>query len=458
MSLSKIRELREKRGKVVADGQALIPKEGDKWTAEAKSKFDAFMNEADEIKTQIDGMEREARASAAQSELQQTQRPLEAQPTNANGNGQALVLTPEAKLAKRDRYRQAYWMTMRCANNDTELAHSSGKLPLLPAEDRAALAECREFNVEARDMGTGGGNALQGTGAGYFVPVGFVYDVEQALKYYGDMLNVATIMDTATGQPLPHPTSNDTTVTGELVGEGAQVSTQDVSISNMTLNAWKYSTKLVKVSLELLQDSAFDLESYLKEQFAIRLGRILNQHFTTGLGSGSSQPNGIITASTVGLSGSTTPAIFGDDNAGTPDNTTQIGYTDLVNLEHSVDRLYRRGAMWMMHDQTLRFIKTLKDKYGHPLWVPGMATNAPDSILSYGYSINNDMAQLGTGHKIVAFGQLKKYIIRRVKELVVMRLVERFADFGQVAFVGFARYDGNLLDAGTHPVKLAQNA
>ena len=140
---------------------------------------------------------------------------------------------------------------------------------------------------------------------------------------------------------------------------------------------------------------------------------------------------GIITAATA--SGVT---MIGDDNATTPAPTVEVGYLDLLALEHSVDKAYRRGAKWMMHDSTLRFIKGLKDKYGHPLWLPGVAVNAPDTILGYPYSINNDMATLAASGKTVAFGALDKYVIRRVKELAVLRLVERFADYGQVAFLG----------------------
>ena len=294
------------------------------------------------------------------------------------------------------------------------------------------------------------------------MPVGFVNRIEEALKFYGDMWNQAEILDTATGQPLPFPTDNDTTVAGEIVGEGQQVSTQDVSLGQIMLSAYKFSTKMVKVSIELLQDSAFDLEAFLVKKFGTRLGRISNTKFTIGGGpsniAGSPlvaapEPTGILTAST--SSGQT---VIGDDNATTPDPTNQVGYLDLVNLEHSVDPLYRMGAKYMMHDSTLRFLKTLKDKFGRPLWVPAMASGQVDTINGYGFSINNDMDQLGHLKKSVAFGPLDKYLIRRVKEMSVLRLVERFADFGQIAFLGFARYDGNLIDAGTHPVKYLQNS
>ena len=301
--------------------------------------------------------------------------------------------------------------------------------------------------AEFRDMGTGGGNALQGTGGGYFVPVGFVDEVDEAMKWYGDMLRSSTIMPTATGQPLPWPNDNDTTNTGELVGEGVQVTEGDVNLGNVVFGAYKYSTKMVKVSLELLQDSAFDLESYCKEKFAIRIGRILNTHTTTG--TGTNQPKGIITAATAGPTA--TGAASNDGGAET--GGTSIGSDDLIELEHSVDKAYRRGAAYMAHDSTIKSLKKLKDKYGRPLWLPGLAVQAPDTINGYEYFTNNDMATIAVNAKTVLFGQLKKYVIREVKELAMLRLNERFADFGQVAFIGFARYDGNLLDAGTHPVK-----
>ncbi len=216
--------------------------------------------------------------------------------------------------------------------------------------------------------------------------------------------------------------------------------------------AYKYSTKMVKVSIELLQDSAFDLESFLKDQFAIRIGRILNNHFTVG--TGTNQPKGILVAATAGpVAGGSSGNDGGSETGG-----TSIGSDDLIELEHSIDPLYRRGAKYMMHDSTLKQIKKLKDKYGRPLWLPGLAVNDPDTINGYGYSINNDLPAIAVNAKTVLFGKLDKYIIRRVKELSVLRLVERYADYGQVAFIGFARYDGNLLDAGTHPVKYLTQA
>jgi HK97 family phage major capsid protein len=300
------------------------------------------------------------------------------------------------------------------------------------------------------------------------VPQGFVYDVETALKAYGQMFESSRIFDTATGQPLPYPTANDTSVSAELVAEAAQVSVGDVSIGSLTFNAWKYSTKMVKASIELVQDSAFDMERYLIEQFAVRLGRKLNHDFT--LGTGSSQPNGIVTAivanngtpQTWGVgSGPGIPLVAAGSSANTgggETGATSIGSDDLMNLEHSVDRAYRKNGAYMMADSTLRAIKTVKDKYGRPLWQPGISAGVPDKINGYPYWVNEDLAAVATGNITVLFGDLSKYLIRRVKEMGVLRLVERFADYGQIAFLGFARYDGNLLDAGSHPVNYLKQA
>jgi HK97 family phage major capsid protein len=450
MSLSVIRQKREERAKAVADAQVFIPKAGEKWTPEARQKFDGFMAEADRLKEEIADLERQARAGEHDAELRQTTRPPQEQ-VEANA--------VEARVAAIGEYRNVL------------RRHGLKGLEKMKPESRAVVERMREQWSEAlRDyllrgegkMSEANRNLLAGANAefrqmgiasgaigGYLVPQGYVYEIEEAMKWYGDMLKVCSFLDTATGNPMPHPTDNDTTITGELVAENTQVSEQEITIGSITFNAWKFSTKLVKVSIELLQDSAFDIDSYIRDKFAIRLGRILNTKFTLGAGSGSVEPNGIITAATAG------PTAIGSatNTGGTENGTNTVGSTDLVELEHSVDRAYRRGAAFMMHDLTEKYLKELLDKYGRPLWRPGVSSGEPDTINGYPYFINNDLATLATGHKTVLFGQLNKYVVRRVKELAIMRLVERGADYGQVWFIGFARYDGNLLDAGTHPVK-----
>jgi HK97 family phage major capsid protein len=473
------KELREQRVKIAADMAIVSTEITDQLAkekgqrdegklAEARKKFDLMDADVASIKVKIDEMEddeaRVAKAAALDAELRKSRKPPEtAQPGDIGLPGAGGFDDP----AVAERYKKAFRNYLKfgwAARPDKGIygITQEDRNTLTPYSQQVEVTAADMGRArELRDMGSGGQGAYPGATTGFFVPVGFTMAIEEALKYYGDMLNVGEILPTATGQPLPYPTDNDTTIMGELIGEGQQVTTQDVSIGQITLGAWKFSSRLVKVSLELLQDSAFDLESYLIKKFATRLGRILNNQFT--IGTGTSAPQGIIVGATLGIGSGTTPVLIGNDNLTSPDTTQQVGYQDLVNLEHSVDPLYRRTgktltAKWMFHDSTLRYIKTLKDLFGRPLWVPSVEVNATDKILGYTYSINNDMATLAANNITVAFGALEKYLIRRVMDMRVLRLEERFADYGQVAFLAFTRYDARLLDAGTHPVKYIQQS
>jgi HK97 family phage major capsid protein len=336
-------------------------------------------------------------------------------------------------------------------------------------------------NKEARDQfaGTQSIAYTQGTVGGYFVPAGFVYDVEVATKYYAPLLDgsVVKIFHTATGQVLPYPTSNDTNQAWSILGEGVQVNETgtlanypttgvapngtagDVGIGQITFGAYKGTTGNIQVSLELLQDSAFNLEAFLTNAFAVRLGRGYEYYLT--LGTGVNQPLGIIPALTVPGNGYSLPtpitAIGSNTNdglGGTGVNT--IGSTDFINLEHAVDPTYRGNAKYMFHDQTLRFSKTLLDKFGRPLWAPGFKDGDPDTINGYRYCINQCIPQISASAVTVVFGDFSKFMVRVVRELQVIRLDERYADYGLVAYLGFSRIDSRLLDAGTHPLNFLQ--
>jgi HK97 family phage major capsid protein len=322
----------------------------------------------------------------------------------------------------------------------------------------------RALLFERRDMATGGQAAFPGATTGFFVPVGFFKEVEDALKYYGPMLEggegMPLLLDTDTGAPLPFPAADDTSQVGEQIGESQPITTQDVSLQQVMFGAWKYSTKLVKVSLELLQDSAFDIESFLATEFGRRLGRIVNTKTTTGVGT--TEPMGIVTAIVAGGNLVTAVGSYANDGVG---GANTIGSDDLTNLEHAVDPVYRPRARYMMHDATLKALKKVKDKFGRPLlWQEGTPQGSPATVNGYPYCINNDMDQLQTvssspvvTRRTLAFGDLSKHLIRRVKQLSVLRLAERFADFGQVAFIGFARYDSNSLDIGHRAQALLEN-
>jgi HK97 family phage major capsid protein len=448
MQLSKARELREQRGSLATQALAVLDDKNLN-REERNTKYAAIMTDVDRLKEQIEQYER---IEAVETEIR-----------TAPPAGQPGTPTEENEETRNKKYHSAFRSYLKYGWAPKPQFNirgiSAAEMALLTPKRQVVNIDGRAIG-ETRDMGTGGQGAYPGATSGFFVPVGFTDRIEEALKYYGPMLiggpGNPEIMDTATGQPLPFPTDNDTTVTGELVGENQLTNSADVTLSQVLLGAYKFSSKIVKVSIELLQDSAFDIETYLVKKFGMRIGRTLNTYLTTG--TGSSQPTGIVAGAVLGA----TAAGAATNDGGNETGTTSIGSDDLIELEHSVDILYRRGAKYMMHDSTLKLLKKIKDKYGRPLWLPGLAVQAPDTINGYGYLVNNDMDTVGVHSppivaKSVLFGAIEKYLVRRVKDITVLRLEERYAEYGQVAFVAWARYDGTLLDAGTHPVKyLAQ--
>lgn len=281
------------------------------------------------------------------------------------------------------------------------------------------------------------------TAGGYTIPEGFVNNLEQARLSFGGILEAADTIYTATGNTLPFPTTNDTANTGALLAENTQDSEQDITFGVVELGAYKYTSKIVRVSKELVQDSAFNMDALISENiFKERLYRILNTHFTTG--DGSSKPKGVVTATT---------------NSYTAPSASAITNKDLTELEHKVDPAYRvRGNAkcgYMFSDVTFKELKSLTvgTSDSRPIWQPSYAVGAPDTINGWRYWINQDLDDVNTsGNKSILFGDFSKYKIRIVRDYTLVRLQERYADFHQVGYIGFMRADGDLINAGTHPI------
>jgi HK97 family phage major capsid protein len=381
----KVSEMREKRAALAAEALSVATSD--------PQKFETIMKEVDTLKGQIDRLER---AEAVDAEYRQSTRP----PLDAIGGENRTENSATSK-----EHRKAFREYLRTGN----------------------ASEFRTYSPMS--------DSVEGA---YIVPQGFQNELEVALKAYGGVREVARVLPTSTGNPLSYPTANDTTNMGERLGENTTAGQANPTFGSLPFGAWTYSTKMVNVSNQLLQDSAFDVEVFLRDAFVDRIGRVTNADFTVGTGSGDSMPKGISVAATAGPTTTT---------------TLIVSYDDLVELEHSVNRSYRKGAKFMFSDAVFKQIKKLKDTQGHPLWVPGLATNAPDTILGYQYVINDDMPSIASGHNLALFGAMDKYLIRSVKGFEVKRLSERFGELNQTAFLGFYRADGNLVDAGTHPVK-----
>jgi HK97 family phage major capsid protein len=282
---------------------------------------------------------------------------------------------------------------------------------------------------------------------GYTIPQGFSNELEIAMKAYGGMLQASRIWRTASGNVVDWPKVNDTSNRGYLLSEATSAETSAVKLTdaNQQFEAYKLTSGLLRISSELIQDSAFNIVQVVNDFLAERLGRAVNYYTTVG--DGSSKPKGI----TIG-------AAHGNNTA--DDQTLAIA--DFLALEHEVDPAYRVGASWMFHDSVLKEIKrvSLAATVGYPLWVPDFTSNSPGTILGHPYFVNQDMATFTQGSasandnaKIALFGNFQKYVIRFAGETRMVRLNERYGDTDEIGLVAFLRIDGDLLDAGTHPVK-----
>jgi len=216
------------------------------------------------------------------------------------------------------------------------------------------------------------------TTGGYTTADAAMRALEVALLAFGGMRSVGTVLRTDTGGPLPIPTSNDTSNKGEIIGENTTNNELEMTFGQLVLDAWKYSSKYILASVEFLQDSSINVAEFIGSALGDRIGRIQNDHFTTG--TGSSQPNGVVTA--------------GTSSGVTFSGTNTVTYDNIIDLIHSIDPAYRNNGRFMFHDGGLKMLKKVKvlqysgDTSGYPLWTPGLALGQPDLIAGYPYIVN----------------------------------------------------------------------
>lgn len=206
----------------------------------------------------------------------------------------------------------------------------------------------------------------------------------------------------------------------------------------------------MKVSWQLLQDSIFDLEAFIRQQFGISTGVLENTAFVVGDGSG--KPTGITTQTSAGV---TLP----NSTAGVTGFSTSGAYTGadaLIALKYSVLSPYRRNAAWLMNDQTIAKVAGLKDSTNQYIWQPGLTAGAPDTLLGAPVYTDPDVPVMAANAKSVLYGDFSWYWIRDVANVYIQRLNELFAMNGQVGFLVFHRTDGKLVN--TAAVKHLANA
>lgn len=422
------KELRERRAALATEQRALVDlaeSEDRAMTAEENEKFERIEGDIVDMRSRIDRMEAtELREAEFAGEVRGD---AGAGRGSDEGRGRVAFGRDEPDTDARRAYDAAFRSFLRYGANRLTPDERRALQPGYQTIDGSDVDD--EASRRALAVGTD-------SAGGYAVAEGFANRLEVTrLAWSGMRKSRATIMTTGNGAEFPIPTMNDTGNEGELLGENSAAAAADPTFGEIRMLSYMYSSKVVLVSRQMLQDSAFDVEGFLADALGVRLGRKTNDDFTNG--DNSSKPQGVINAA----------------SALTAASATAITHDELLELKHAVDPAYRENAQWMFLDSTLLLLKKLKDSQGRPLWQAGIAVGEPDTIDGDSYIVNQKMPAATTGLKSVVYGDFSKYIIRDVGAPILLRLEERYAEKLQVGFLAFQRHDGRILDAGTDPLK-----
>lgn len=401
-----IKDLREKQARITAEARErldLINAETDEArAAELEAAHDKAMAEFDKIEEQI---KREQRIADMEARM------MQGDPRAPRGDDKQTRGQDDGKTAE---YRHVFAKIV-CGLSPADLE----------PEERAVLKTgMAEFRAQTAGTTTAGG---------YTVPTELMNEIERAMKAWGPMYDtdVCTVITTTGGGALKLPTVDDTGVTAVAHTEGTALTDDggsDVTFGQKSLDAYAFDTEFLRWSWELDMDSIFSMEALLGDLLGERLARIANAQLTTG--TGSSAPNGIVTASAAGKTAASATAITSDE---------------IIDLLHSVDPAYRTSpkAGFMFNDATLAAVRKLKDGDGNYLWQMGnVQGGVPGSLLGYRYFINQAMDSLAASKKVMLFGDLGKYYVRKVGGPVIGVMRERF--WPDMGIAGLIRFDGEL--------------
>ena len=263
---------------------------------------------------------------------------------------------------------------------------------------------------------------------GYTVPDEFDRQLIEGLEDENIMRGLVHIIRTGSGEhKIPIVASHGT---GSWVEEEQQIPESDDAFSQVTLTAHKFAT-MIRISRELLNDSAFDLAAYIAHEFVRRAGAAEEQAILTG--DGSHKPIGLLHA-TLGAQTGVTAA-----------SATAITADELIDFQHSLKSGYRRKAVWIMNDATISAIRKLKDGQGQYIWQPGIKEGAPDMLFNQRVLMSNYMPLIGSGNKVILYGDYSYYWLAEREGRTLERLNELYAVTDQVGFKMTERLDGRLI-------------
>ncbi|WP_439569061.1 phage major capsid protein [Sphingopyxis sp.] len=417
-----LQEMYEKRGQLVAQARAatdeITKNTDDSRVAELEARSDKIFAELDDFDKKIAREERVATAERSLEERAARNRPnrgnREVEGLDGGEGGEGEQRSADQIQTE---YRDAFFALMR----------EGGDIGAMTPEQRALL---RQGYVENRTQTVG-----TSAGGGYTVPTELAKAIVEVMKDWGPMYDpgITDEMVTSSGNPFDIPTNDDTANSAAALAEAADLTDDnsgDLAFGEVSLAAFVYATPWLKLSFELLQDSAFNLEAFVAKKLGERLGRIANRQLTIGDNVG--DPNGIVTASTLGKTAAAVAAITGDE---------------VIDLQHSVNAAYRRSPFcrWMFADTTLAVLRKLKDGQGNYLWTMGdIRVGAEDLLHGKPYSVNDDVPAIATGNRAVLFGDMSRYTVRKVGSPLIGTVRERF--WPKVGMAGLIRFDGDLVD------------
>lgn len=391
-TMSKILELREKRAKAWdAAKQFLDAKRGadGMLSKEDTATYDKMEQDVMNLGKEIERLERQAAIDAELSKATST--PLTGKPGAKMGKDEV-----EKTGRASDEYKGSFWNAMRV------------KAPMPSVLN--ALQE---------------GTDSEG---GYLVPDEFERTLVEALEEENVFRTLAHVIKTSSGdRKIPVVASKGT---ASWVDEEGAYTESDDAFSQVSIGAYKLGT-MIKVSEELLADSVFDLEAYISKEFARRIGAREEESFFNGDGKG--KPLGILAATggaEVGVTAASATAITADE---------------VIDLFYSLKAPYRKNAVWLLNDATVKQIRKLKDSTGQYLWQPSLVAGTPDTILGRPVKTSAFMPTAAAGAKTIAFGDFKYYWIADRQGRTFKKLSELFAATGQVGFMGTQRVDGKLI-------------
>ncbi|MEQ5306606.1 phage major capsid protein [Providencia rettgeri] len=391
----KLHDLKQKRNTIATEMRAIHEKVGEgMMTEEQRTEWNKANTELEKLDEQI--------------KREEQLRSLDQEFVDDNEQEQRNNSENDPEAAKVERRNLAFDRFVRSGFSE------------LSAEEKQALKELRAQGTSPDEKG------------GYTVPTQMLNKIIDQMKAYGGIASVAQILNTSNGQDITWSTSDGTEEEGELLGENTAASEQDVEFGTAILGAKKLSSKIIRVSNELLQDSGVSIEAYLGSRIAQRIGRGEAKYLVKGTGAGTPlQPKGLDASVT-----------------GTVEASAAFGWKDINALAHKLDPAYRNGPKFRLafNDDTLKNLKEMEDAQKRPLWLPSIAGVAPSTILGMQYVVDQAIDKMEAGKKFIFCGDFDRFILRRVTYMTLKRLVERYAEYDQTAFLAFHRFDCVLED------------